>query len=455
MIRRASLLASLALLAPFACTPSPVAPPAPTPAAPASAPPAASSASPADASDRLVAAMLRRVVARRTLPALTPVKSRTLDRSELLAQIKAQGEKDIPADVIRGQGIILQAMGWIPPGYDHERGNQELLQAQLAGYYEPAAKTMFLARDLPASEAEATLAHELVHALQDQHYDLGPGLAYRPESGDKPSALQALAEGDATSAMMEVLLEDQARSSLDLPEDELLALMEAQTLGTSPTVPTVLKASLIAPYTDGFRFVQALRRRGGWAEVDRVWKRPPSTTEQLLHLDKYDANEGPLPVPPPPTHALGGGFRVALTDLMGEQTLRIVLNEHASSHDAQQAAAGWGGDRVTLLSRPHAKGEEFFVTWWLRFDGSPGRCEHARDAAVLMRRGVKPQGGKMTTDPVCLERPDLGPLAVMASGCDVVMTAGPFAKFEENWRSTGSCSSVEPWLKGYVQKPTP
>ena len=63
---------------------------------------------------------------------------------------------------------------------------------------------MYLASDLQDRAADATLAHELVHALQDQYYDLGPRLSYQPEANDRESAVQALAEGDATSAMMDL-----------------------------------------------------------------------------------------------------------------------------------------------------------------------------------------------------------------------------------------------------------
>jgi hypothetical protein len=393
--------------------------------------------------------MLRKVEATRSLAARTPVRSVTLDRKALLGRVQSQGETDVPAGVTRAHGLLLQAMGWVPPGYDHEKGTLDLLDAQLAGYYDPQSKTMFLARDLPPEEARATLAHELVHALQDQHYDLGPRLRYRPESGDEPTAIQSLAEGDATSTMMDVLLAGSGRTALDLAEDDLTRKMQEQTMGAAEGVPPILKASLIAPYVDGLRFVHELRRRGGWAELDRVWKDPPTTTEQLLHLDKYDLREAPLEVPEPPVGALGGGFRVELTDRIGEQSLRIALEAWGTTREARRGAAGWGGDRVTLLSRVRDGLNEWFVTWWIRFDGAAARCPDAEEAFTVVRKGIAPDSGAAGT--VCRERPEMGPMAASTTGCDMMLTAGPFVEAGASWRSRGSCTEVKPGLEAAVK----
>lgn len=100
---------------------------------------------------------------------------------------------------------MLFALGVVPASFDYE----ELARVDglAAGwFYDPKQKAMFLARDLPPAERSATLAHELVHALQDQHYDLEKRLKFREDSGDEQSAIHALAEGDATSAMLDHVL---------------------------------------------------------------------------------------------------------------------------------------------------------------------------------------------------------------------------------------------------------
>ncbi len=360
---------------------------------------------------------------------------------------------------------MLVAFGLLPPAYDYEKGVFDLLEAQLAGYYEPADRTMYLAADLGAEDAEATLAHELVHALQDQHYDLGPQIAFQAEGGDKSSAIHALAEGDAMSAMMDVMMAQKGASALDLPDDLLALQMRAQVLMSPGTadVPPVLRSSLVAPYIDGMLFVHAQRRRGGWAAVDKAWRSPPTTTEQLLHPDKYDAREPALEVPQPPLGAAGGGFRSMFADLMGEQGLRLVLEEWAPREKATRAAAGWGGDRAATLVRSQGGVDEHMATWWIRFDGEkscPDAVEAFDDRGPCSRRRTLPVPGSpaecdtiATPLPrqVCRDRGDLGPLVVAIAGCDVFLAGGPYAREKGRVEARSTCKDAIPWARRRCQ----
>jgi hypothetical protein len=399
--------------------------------------------------------MLRRVVEARQLTALSPVTSKVLSREDLLARVKKHSDEDVPKNIARAQEEVLVALGMVPVGYDEEKGLQQLLGAQLAGYYEPADKSMYLARDLAHDDMDATLAHELVHALQDQHYDLGPKLAFRENSGDAPTALHALAEGDATSAMFDVMASERGVTALDLPEDLMIKAMKTQARlspGTA-SVPGLLKSALIAPYIDGLRFVHALRRRGGWAAVDAAWKNPPVTTEQLLHPKRYLAHEPALSVPSPPLDAPGGAFSSIFVDTMGEQTLRLILEQWVSDQDARDAAEGWGGDQLALLSRSGTQGEEHLVTWRLRFDGKPSSCTDAREAFVQLSRGIQPSGSGPTGDLVCRDREDLGPVAAALRGCDVLIVAGPYRQPITAPHPAATCQQLATWLRKSVATP--
>lgn len=397
--------------------------------------------------EELVEAMLARVVRARHLTPREGVRARALGRKGLIEQVRTRSASDLPPEVIRAQGELLVAFGLIPPEYDYEAGVYELLEAQLAGYYEPADKTMYLAGDLEGDDADATLAHELVHALQDQHFDLAPRLVFRDDGGDPSAATQALAEGDAMSAMFDVLLEGRA-TALDLPEQVLSLQMRASQMlmPRAQSVPSILRASLIAPYLDGLLFVNALRRRGGWAAVDRAWKRPPATTEQLLHPDKYERDEKPKPVPKAPDDALGGGFRVLYTDTQGEQALRLMFEEWGPIEKAASAASGWGGDRVSLLVRQREGKEERFGVWWVSFDETTPGCGEATEAFRFAGRAFSPQTGNYDTVSFrCRERPDLGPFAVARGACDVVFMAGPFVRSPRPRASSATCSDLREW----------
>lgn len=417
------------------------------------APPAAASPSPApslkDEADEHARSRLKAALAEvsdvRGLPPKGPVDLHVLERAPLLDRVRDHVAAEVPAEVIDAQAHVLRSLGLVPLDFDYRAALFGLLESQLAGFYDPRGKAMYLAKDLPKEAESLTLAHELVHALQDQHWDLGSRLEFRPGEGDAQSALHALAEGDATSAMLDIPLARMGRSALDVPETALSLEMELTMAADTRTmaIPRVLRASLAAPYLDGLRFVHALRRRGGWAAVDAAWQAPPTTTEQLLHPAKFEAKEPALEVPPalPPESE---GWEVAHEDSLGEQGLRIVLEEWAPKRVAAAAAEGWGGDRVTLFRQQSEDGESFALAWQLRFDDGPRgqRDREAREAfEVLARATGKPTRGMRQ----CLERPGVGAFAVLRQGNGVAVAAGPFRHTADGFEPQGDCAAALRW----------
>src|SRR5258707_5990543 len=104
------------------------------------------------------------------------------------------------------------------------------------------------------------------------------------------------------------------------------------------------------PYRDGFAFVAALRRGNSWSRIDAAFKRPPRSTEQILHVDKYLADEKPIDVAAPTLAALPG-YAIAHETVWGELGFRTFLRAHGvAERVAVEAATGWGGDRVVVLA---------------------------------------------------------------------------------------------------------
>lgn len=424
----------------------PAAGPRPAPAPSVAAAPSAAPLCKEEEAERetraLVAAMLARVSEARGLPVKREVKSRELARPAMLERIRLEVEKDMPMDVVAYQGELLASLDLVPPEYDFIAGSYKLIGGQIAGFYTPDDGTMYLADDLGESEAEETLAHELVHALQDQSYALAPMLKYAPGAGDRTSAVHALIEGDATSAMLDVV----AGSAFKVSETLLRRMLDISTTlsAAGSETPRVLQASLTAPYADGFALVQQLRRRGGWKAVDAVWRALPETTEQLLHIDKLDAREQPLPVRPVPLDALGSDgsdFRAILDDVMGEQGLRIILEEWARPREAEQAAAGWGGDRYTVAVRDvpgDAARKEIAVAWHLRMDTA---SDAAEVAAIL----------KAHFGAGCRVRRGFGPLVWKVKDSAIVVAAGPYERQGRTPKATGACLVANKWADAMLK----
>jgi hypothetical protein len=353
------------------------------------------------------------------------VAGRKLNRDEVIKLIMAKTERELPKGVLEAQGHVLRGLGLTKPDYDFVGGIYDLLRNNVAGFYEQHDEAMYLLDDLNESGAHETLVHELEHALQDQHFDLKSMLKYTPGDTDRIAAAHALCEGDATSAMFEVSL----GSAFHVSERTLRMAMVASVAlveGGADT-PRILQASLVAPYVDGFKFVQDLRRRGGWKAVDFAFRNLPKSTEQLLHLDKFDKREPPIIVPEPPMPA--PGFQKRDADVLGEQGLRMVFEQWALNKDASAAAAGWGGDRYLIASR----GDDIAIAWHVRFDDEA----EAKEAAALMS----------AKHAACTERSNLGPFAWEHRGDAIAIAAGPFkASNLENLASRGDCKAATAWL---------
>jgi hypothetical protein len=210
--------------------------------------------------------------------------------------------------------------------------------------------------------------------------------------------------------------------------------------------PRALQSSLIAPYIDGFALVQAMRRRGDWATVDTVWRAMPESTEQLLHPDKLLAREPPEKIAVPVLGKLGDrGFKAAIDDVVGEQGLRIALEDWTSRAEAQTASTGWGGDRFVVAEKslPDTPGKkQVAVAWVLRMDTAGDAKEVA---SVLARKFGKG----------CRERPSVGPMTWELRGRDIAVVAGPYEREGTLARSAGTCADSTAWLREVWSSATP
>jgi hypothetical protein len=382
----------------------------------------------------------------RGLAATKPVPGVKLERAALVARIKDKALREYPPKALRREGEILQLMGFAPASFDYLGEMLKLLDAQLEGFYEPKNGTMYLAADLHGDTAKATLAHELLHALQDQRWDLKSRSEYKPGKGDESLALACLAEGDATSAMLDYILAPE-KTAMDVPDDILREMMKGgMSMPEIQSVPHVLKTTLIAPYVEGLGFIHALRRRAGWAGVDAVWNRLPTTTEQVLHVDKWDAAEPAIAVPAPTGAALGAGWTKDDEDTFGELDLALTMAEWMDANEAHAAAAGWGGDRSAV----YTKGDEIALALHLRFDAAkaPKPAAYAERMMTKLDAGLKKTLGKpaaASATSICYERKDTGPLLFARKDRDVDMIAGPSKTGTPAWTSTSTCAAAKKW----------
>jgi hypothetical protein len=267
--------------------------------------------------------------------------------------------------------------------------------------------------------------------------------------------------------MMDVMLATAHRLAIDVPDDLFAAEVEGS-MGSMPdgaSVPRVLRMSLVAPYVDGVLFVHALRRRGvargeadgGWQAVDAAWRAPPATTEQLLHLDKYDSHEPPetLATPAAPS---AGSWESAYEDVFGEEGLRIAVEEWLPRKAAAVVAGGWGGDRVVLFREVGSArtngGVKFAVAWRVRFDvAGKAKEAEAAEAFHILANALRPN--QVASNSLCIERKGVGPLGLAWSGREIALTAGPYRRDGKRVVSDAQCSQFARWAIDILKKGKP
>jgi hypothetical protein len=294
--------------------------------------------------------LAKEVAKARGLPIKKPIAQATVSRDELRARLLKLAEDKKTQDELRAEGVALARWGLIPPGTDYVALMVDLLSEQMAGYYDPDTKQLTLLATTGKAPLwdELVLAHEIVHALQDQTFDLTKFEDVPLGEGDAAQARHALVEGDGITLMFELLL---ARKGITPPWDnarltnELAHQMDLPTGDALDKAPLAVREMMLFPYRAGFSFVTALRATKPWSAIDAAFKRPPKSTEQILHPEKYLDDEAPVAV----KLELPGTIH---STVWGELGFELFLRAHGiDAATAKLAAAGWGGDRIVATEK--------------------------------------------------------------------------------------------------------
>jgi hypothetical protein len=287
----------------------------------------------------------------RKLPILRPVKSGTQTRAEIeQSLIRNLDESETPEEAHNSE-VALKKLGLLPADFQLRPFLIKLLAEQVAGYYDPKTQEFYLADWIDLDGQKPVMAHELTHALQDQHFDLRRFEHWPKHDSDAELSVHSLIEGDASLLMLQYVTRSPARQ---------LAFMKAMVVGGENSTeqldkaPRVLRETLMFPYFQGMSWVSQVYKKGGWDEVSAAYKDLPKSTEQILHPEKYFAGEEPKRVTVRDiSSTLGKGWREADNDVEGEWGLYLLLDEYLQSSDvSKKAAEGWGGDRYALFLGP-------------------------------------------------------------------------------------------------------
>ena len=367
---------------------------------------------PPHADQAQVAEVADRVQRIRQLKFITPVPLK-IERRD---QVAADAEKEIlrihSDEEIRSYSAAGAFLGLLPNQSDIKGQSLAFAQNYWMGHYDAQTKEMELitvgsvSALLNSRAGSMFLAHEFVHALQDQHFHLDRNLIHSNNT-DRANAYRLVAEGDATIAEYGYQADKMDMSVLN----DLLSNMDEVIKGKHLFDSKVIEGAAIARYESGIKFVGEAYRKGGWQAVDAIYANPPLSMHQLLHPADYFDH------PRPPLQVLVAGYENPLPtwipvmrDTYGEEPIRLILERNlgkkASEVDLAQA---WAGDQVVILRAPDGK---LGVIWMVSFvtldsaksfdaayakvlDKLMGETEHQvqrRDQTILVIAGMPLNG---------------------------------------------------------------
>ncbi|MFO0554658.1 MAG: hypothetical protein U0271_40145 [Polyangiaceae bacterium] len=351
-------------------------------------------------SDKDVEDVVAIVSKARGLPIKHPLKIEWLEQAAFKKQVEATAQPSPDDDSkLSGEDAAMLGFDFLPPpsARTSVASTTQILGEEVSGFYDPAADKIVIPKldlsddrlfDKPDPGVtqldiqRAILAHEIHHALQAQNFGVD---RFKAANSDEAIAQLSLLEGDAQVAMGAYLgaragvplgrtLRRMRETVKAVPLESLSKHTEKES-ALSRALP-LTRERLAFPYVDGMLFVSDIFRAGGLELVDQAYARPPRTTEQILHPEKYLADEQPIEFaafdPPKPLASLGA-------DSLGELQTRILL-ERCVGHDAAvRAAEGWAGDRYFIVSEKDQLGTAWITAW--------DSTNDAEDAAHALEQG--------------------------------------------------------------------
>jgi hypothetical protein len=349
-------------------TPTPTATPSTVPSETATPTETAAASAPSDAETLAILAEIeQQVIAIRGLDAADVGPPEILSRSEVVAELQQLFEEEYPAEERERDNIALRALGLLGPDQDVAELQLELLGDQVLGFYDDIEKRMVVVSDAGLDvEARITYAHEYTHALQDATWGLASLETDAPGEDDRGLARTALVEGDATLTMLAWMFQH-------LEQEEILEYLGSAEVPDTSGVPSWMVQQLAFPYEDGLNWASVLA--GGdpfnpdYTAIDAAFLEPPDSTEQIIDIAMWESREGPVAVDVLDlAAALGAGWEEVDATPIGQASIAIFLEYlGVDAVDADDAAAGWGGDRAVIASGPD---DAFAVAWRLAWDSA-------------------------------------------------------------------------------------
>jgi hypothetical protein len=332
------------------------------------------------------------------LPIKQAVKRKLTTRIAVEKYLTTKMNDDKDAKRMERSEIVLKKFGLLDRDFDLKTFLVSLLKEQIAGYYDSKTKTVNLLDWIEPDAQKPVLAHELTHALQDQHSDLEKWEDQSKEdisrnvtednehlaTDEADTAREAVTEGQAMAVFVDYSLRPLGQSLMtapDMVENLKDSMKDSQDSPVLARAPLLLQESLLFPYREGLGFEQTLLKdtgvKGAFAGA---LDRPPSTSYEILHPKAYEHEQKiPLMRMPDVHGLLDANWTPYDVGVMGALDVRMVAELFGGETLASQLTPLWDGGVYFAAQRREAKTPE-------------QRASTASVALIYLSRWKSPEG---------------------------------------------------------------
>lgn len=293
------------------------------------------------------------------LPILHPVKKKLATRKEVASYVAKRLKEQGNAERFDRTALPLKKLGLLPRDFNLRQYMLDLYKEQVEGWYDAHNKTVYLLDWVSPETQKPVMAHELVHALQDQSFGLEGWLNVAKDSKD---------------ATAQIAIEEQRVARESVVEGQAMAVLNAYQLANSGSqtpstankgedstpvyshAPLYLREAMLFPYSYGLEFVRFVQEKSGKeAAFAGVFRRPPADTRQIMQPATYlSAEPQPETKVLPVEDVLGSGWQREDVDGIGEIDLQIMLQQWAGDEIASRLTQAWRGGYYVSLSKKDA-----------------------------------------------------------------------------------------------------
>jgi hypothetical protein len=290
-----------------------------------------------------------------------PPKVEVRSKDQVRAFLERQFDDPRQARELAGTAAAFKLLGLIPDSLDLRKESENLLTEQIAGFYDPKTKVLYVIEGESDDMLDQVVPHELVHALQDQYVNLD-SIENAEGDDDRLLAAQAVFEGQAVYEQL-VIMTGNAAFAARLPEmwDKLRETIRdnRSSMPEFAKAPPIIQEVTIFPYLSGLEFIKRYEDHFPNAVP---YSDLPTSTQQILSEAAYFGRSRSAPLritlPKPSVGA------VRYENTLGEFQTRVYLNEQLNDQNAAvRGAAGWAGDRYQVLDVPGGTAMIWVSVW--------------------------------------------------------------------------------------------